>query len=1508
MTQLQLHLLGTFQALSDDIPRTGFRSDKVRALLAYLAIENEQTHRRETLQTLLWGDYPEDSARTSLRSALYNLRQVLPSSDDRPLLTTTRTSVTFHAASSECWVDVAEFDSLVHDHRTHLHRGLIHCLPCVQRMSRMVELYQGDLLAGLTLSDAPAFEEWRLLQQEARQRQLVTALAALTAHHSALGDHQQAARYARRQIECFPWQEEAHRQLMEALALNGERGAALAHYDVCRRILRQELGVEPMQETVTLYEQIRTGEIGWDAEAEVEPVNPYKGLQSFQETDAQDFFGREALITRLFERLNVEGGHTESEEDAWMSRFLLVVGPSGSGKSSVVRAGLLPVLHPATHQDKRLHVVTIFPGSDPQSELRAALDAALPPAPSPSPSDEQPLAQLLAERVPEDECLFLVIDQAEELVTHIPDEGMRESFLVELLALLQVPDSCLHLVVTLRADYYAYPLQSPDWARLCTRRVEFTLPLSPQELQRAIEEPARRVGVRLEPELAGTLVTDAGHEPGALPLLQYALTELFERRSGRTMTLDAYRAMGGLTGALVGRVDELYAGLSELERAAAQQLFLRLVVLGPEAEPTRRRAPRTELLSLAERAWGRESGGARPREERRQALENVLALFGRYRLLTFDHDPVNGEATVEIAHEALIAAWERLRDWIQASREELRLRRRFRALVQEWERSGYETSFLARGRQLEQFRKWAATTDLVLLGSEAAYLRASLEAWETQRAREVAMLEAWEAQQAREAALERRNRKWLRVLVSVLALAVLITGALSLYAFRQQQVAEREAAVAQSLNLATSAQLALAEHHTDLALALALEANRLPEPPPQARLTLADAAYTPGTRRVFEGHAGPVEGLAISADGRRALSASADMTLILWNLESGEMVHRFTGHRDTVHDVALHPDGNRALSASADGSLILWDLESGQAIRHFTGHTGEVWSVAIAPDGHTALSGAADKTLILWEIESGQSLRRFTGHDDTVQSVAIGPEGARALSGSADRSVILWDLSSGEIIHHFAGQTDTLEGTYESRGHFGPVWGVAFSPDGKEAISVAYDEYTMVWDLASGERLDRFRPEALIAHLYALTISPDGQTALLGTFDNRVALLDLVTGASLLELHGHTGRVLAVAFTPDGRHALSGAADGTLRLWDLQSGVEQRRLQGPLLGPGIDISPDGELGLAAAWDGSIWLWDYESGEMLRALSGHTEMLFAGAYFTPDGTRIVSGAGDIFGVAEDNTVRVWDVTTGEELQRFEGHTGHVWDIAVSPNGRYVASGSHDGTLRLWELETGEGRILADVAPQAVRSVAFGPACTDTAERAATTSCYLLFGLAKGQSSRPDYDLRLLEIPSGEEVRRFAGHEEVIHDVAFSPNGDKILSASADQQVILWDTVTGQTIHRLSGHPASPLTVAFSPDGELGASAGQDQTVFLWEAESGLLLRRFAGHRGLILEVAFAPDGQSIWSASDDDTLRQWAVDASHEALLEWTAVNRHVPELTCEQRARYAVQPLCENAP
>jgi WD40 repeat protein len=426
-----------------------------------------------------------------------------------------------------------------------------------------------------------------------------------------------------------------------------------------------------------------------------------------------------------------------------------------------------------------------------------------------------------------------------------------------------------------------------------------------------------------------------------------------------------------------------------------------------------------------------------------------------------------------------------------------------------------------------------------------------------------------------------------------------------------------------------------------------------------------------------------------------------------------------------------------------------------------------------------------------------------------------------------------------------------------------------------------------VWDLTTGQLRHRYSSPAI--GLFSLAKHPREGCAALGTLDGRVALFDLAAGKNTLELLGHKGRVQALAFVPGEHKILSGAADGTLRLWNLRNGAEVRRMTGYWIGCSVDVSRDGHMGLVGLWDGSMWTWDIRTGEWLRYLQGHDEMLFAGARFTPDGRRIVSGSGDLYGVSKDNSIRVWDVETGQELLRCEGHSQHVWDLDVGPEGRYAVSGGHDGTLRVWNLTTGEGRILHDISPQAVRCVAYHP-----------SGHAVLIGFARGTSATPDYSLRLVDVATGQEIRRFSGHSEVIADVAINADGSLALSGANDQHVILWDVKSGNMIRRLRGHTSSITAVAFGARSALAATSDMNGCILVWNIQNGALLRRYNAHDAFVMGLAFGPDDATLLSVANDNTVRQWRLDTSPDDLLDWITANRYIPELSAAQRKQYDI--------
>jgi WD40 repeat protein len=856
-------------------------------------------------------------------------------------------------------------------------------------------------------------------------------------------------------------------------------------------------------------------------------------------------------------------------------------------------------------------------------------------------------------------------------------------------------------------------------------------------------------------------------------------------------------------------------------------------------------------------------------------MDQAIDLYGRYRLLTFDHDPVTRGPTVEIAHEALLSAWGRLREWLEASRADLRMQRQLGTASAEWTAAGRDSSFLLRGTRLDRFEEWAAHSALALTQEERAYLEASLANRETRQAQ------------------ARRAQTVLRVLRAFVGVAAVIAFVLAIFAFNARATAQREADVNHSLVLADGAQKAYENGESDLALALALEAVNMDQPPSEARRTLTTVAYGSGTRAVLHGHHNRLRSVAFSPTplengGWLALSASCGQLdgqggctqgeIIVWDLETGSELRRLERHTDWVNGVAFSPDGQTALSASADETLILWDVATGSIMRRFEGHTGGVNAVAFSPDGKMALSGSDDGSLILWEVASGEILRRFEGHTEGVTRVAFSPDGEMALSGSYDNSLILWDVASGEAIRRFEGHIDWITG-------------LAFQSDERTVLSTSYDMTLRQWDLKTGQELrQKFSP----ANADDLALSPDGRLAV---FDwmQEVRLWDISNWREAGRLLGHTRDVWAIAVSPDGRLALSGGEDGELRLWNIGEQGELRRL--PYDGTPFDavaVSHDGRRLLAGDYPGNALVYDLESGELVQRLPGDISVSPNAVAFSPDDRYALVGGGDFFTGSGARSLVLWDLTSGQPVHHFEGHTQLVRSLAFSPDGYSALAGSQStdinlgGDLILWDMQSGQLIRRFDDTDD-ISGIAFSA----DGQRAVTGSVY-------------GANVSIWDVASGRAIRRFEGRIGMVFGVAFGPGEKTILCATGNGVLVLLDAETGQVLHRYVGHDSDVWGLDVSPDGRYVISSSEDGTVILWDFETGELLRRFTGHTGWVSDVAFSPDGQTAFSTGFDGALIEWQVgDPPLEELTAWVQANRYVRDLTCEERARYRVEPLCE---
>lgn len=1234
-------------------------------------------------------------------------------------------------------------------------------------------------------------------------------------------------------------------------------------------------------DVLSLALDFRNALLGQQAEIPVtdtmEPVrNPYKGLRAFEEADAGDFFGRAGLIRRLLASL--------AENDP-LVRFLAVVGPSGSGKSSLVQAGLIPALRGgALPGSDRWFYMSMVPSAHPLDGLETALlGVAVKPVTNLAErlgADPRGLVAAANEILAgSDSHVVLVIDQFEEVFTVVADESERVQFLSLLQTAVTDPQSRVHVIVALRADFYDRPLLYENFGALMQARTHIVLPLSESELESAIVEPVQRVGVQLEPGLIANILTDVRAEPGALPLLQYALTEVFERRQGRLMTLESYEAIGRAAGALARRADRVYARMTPELQATARQVFLRLVILGDSTSALRRRARRAELLSVVQNV---------------DQLDQILNLFGRHRLLSFDHEPASREPTVEVAHEALLHEWRALRQWLDDSREDVIQQRRLAALAAEWIRADKDASFLLRGAQLENLEIWADRTLIALSGVERDFIAASIAARERLQAEE-------QARRAREAALEARARRFQRRLVSVMFAATVIALTLTFVAFAQRQdaqdardlaqenaffaqtqaasaataaaIAGRRADELQALSLAREAQRARDNGDFDLALVLAVEANRITDTPVEAENLLGEIIPTTAIR-VFNGHIQAVNTVAISPDGTRALTGADDNALILWNMANGQPVRTLTGHTGRVRSVAFLPDGEHALSGADDDVLILWDVQTGQVVRTLTGHTDDVFAVSVNSDGTQALSGGRDQRLILWDLQTGQPLRRWEeeGHTRRITCVAISPDGKTLLSGSADTTLILWDAETGDMLGRLEQHQDA-------------VTDAAFSPDGRSILSASADMTLILWDAASQTVISRLTGHT--ERISSAAFSPDGRRAISGagnqfagaSTDNSVILWDLPSGQPLRRYRGHQFYISDVAFSPDGRYFVSASVDKTLRLWAADEDIEELYLDIRTPTPAVDVGQDGQTALAALADNTLYWQSWVLSArypQVRQFGTHADSILAVAISADSVHALTASA--------DRTARLWDLSSGSLLYTLVAHTNAVNDVAFSPDRRLALTASRDRTLILWDLQTGEPvRIFEARHTNAVNAVTFSPDGT----RALSTS--------------DDQTLILWDVAARQALMTLRGHRGPVTGVVFSRDGSLAVSGSYDKTVIIWDLATGQIAHQFeSGHTDWITSVALSPDGRRVLSGARDRSVIVWDAATGQIIRRDTGHSDTVIAVRFSPDGQSVLSASADGVIRQWP--ATPGALVNWVMTHRYVRDLTCEERDQYRLSP------
>ncbi|MFI9380652.1 AAA family ATPase [Kutzneria sp. NPDC052558] len=1210
------------------------------------------------------------------------------------------------------------------------------------------------------------------------------------------------------------------------------------------RKLRPQPVVEGLYDIVAwrrLWEQALASPVTTDGEpAEQQPpaedagACPYRGLAVFRQEDSGWFYGRErstsALVSRLASAVRTGG-------------IVMLVGASGAGKSSLMRAGMGPAVQEGALGPGSWPTLVLTPTVDPLKELTRLVPELADPIDDGLVEFEE--AKFTA-RVREAIAAYgtrvagpgarpvLMVDQFEEAFTLSDDEQRRALFVAALHAACTGEGQAL-VVLGVRADFYGRCLDYRELAEALQDRQMVLGAMSVAELRDAVARPARAVGLQLESGLVDLMLTDLGvntsrngqgsYDAGALPLLSHALLATWQRRQAGRMTVAGYRAAGGIRGAVAATAERAWADLDAAGQAAARPVLLRLVRVGEDTQDTRRRSSRQELLEQA----------VNP-----AATTEALEVLTRARLVTVD------AGIVEITHEALLQAWPRLRGWIDRDRAGNLLRQRLEEDAESWEAEHRDASLLYRGGRLEAAQQWAHSADAGVLTTVAtAFLDSSIR--------------------------HRRRNAWVRrsAAAAVVLLAVIAVVAATM-AVNQRDDAVFASVLAETDNAMTN--------DPTLGAQLAMVAHQMRPDSPDANSRVLAAASVP-LSTVLTGHTGAVYLTTFSPNGQLLATASYDNTVRLWDVKDphkpaplGEPIGGFgswvssavfspdgktlaaagddhlvrlfdigdpahpkpigqplNADTGTIYLIAFSPDGKTLAAACEHQKVQLWDVRDvahptpGRAL---TGHTGPVRSIAFRPDGGYLAAGGDDGSVLVYSLATGARVGApLTGYKDTVHSVAFNHDGTMLGTGSGDGSVRFWDTTD---------PTGAMPAIGLPLTGLGAVWSVSFSPpDGKVFAAAGSDGSLRLWNMAN-PTLPLLIGQPLTGSngLDALGFSPDGRTLATGGNDTDVRLWSLPPTSGI----GHAAGLGNPTVRPDGKIMVTGSGDGVVRVWNMADPGLPHQLGDPLTGP----------------------------------SGVSQLRF-----TPDGRTLAV----VYGNKEIDLFDMADPAHPRRLGRpIPLGTRYSSLLAISPDGKTLATDHDDHSAELWDISD-----PAEPKPLSEPVITHGP----------KTSDYIYDGVFTndGRTLITVSAVRTVRLWDVSDPRHpkplgqpLTGHADAVIRLALSPDGRTLATAGDDDYVLLWDIsdpAAPKRIASLTGYTKSIGSLQFSPDGRRLVTGNSDQGIRLWNVADpaspqpmgvSMVPTNLYG-----FGVAFVPGTDFLaYTTSADNVVRTLDMDVEHSA--------------------------------